>query len=86
MKVNVDTQPVALALIEGKKESLPAGHGLVQAKGYAECKRLHIRFVFSSKGHQFVEFDCLTGLCFTGLTSALPPTAEFPSPAELRAR
>ena len=39
VKVNVDTQPVALALIEAKKESLPAGHGLDQAKGYAECKR-----------------------------------------------
>ena len=40
VKVNVDTQPVALALIEAKKESLPPGHGLDQAKGYAECKRL----------------------------------------------
>ncbi len=38
VKVNVDTQPVALALIEAKKESLPPGHGLDQAKGYAECK------------------------------------------------
>ncbi len=81
VKVNVDTQPVALALIEAKKESLPAGHGLDQAKGYSECKRLNVRFVFSSNGHQFVEFDC-----FTGLTAAPKPIAEFPSPAELRAR
>ena len=43
VKVNVDTQPVALALIEAKKESLPPGHGLDQAKGYAECKRLNVR-------------------------------------------
>ena len=28
VKVNVDTQPVALALIEAKKESLHPGHGL----------------------------------------------------------
>lgn len=81
VKVNVDTQPVALALIEAKKESLPAGHGLDQAKGYSECKRLNVRFVFSSNGHQFVEFDC-----FTGLTSAPRPIAEFPTPADLRAR
>jgi len=81
VKVNVDTQPVALALIEAKKESLPAGHGLDQAKGYSECKRLNVRFVFSSNGHQYVEFDC-----FTGLTAAPKPIAEFPSPAELRAR
>ncbi|MCC7205490.1 MAG: DEAD/DEAH box helicase family protein [Phycisphaeraceae bacterium] len=81
VKVNVDTQPVAMALIEAKKESLPAGHGLDQAKGYSECKRLNVRFVFSSNGHQFVEFDC-----FTGLTSAPQPIAEFPAPADLRAR
>jgi type I restriction enzyme R subunit len=81
VKVNVDTQPVALALIEAKKESLPAGHGLDQAKGYSECRRLNVRFVFSSNGHQFVEFDC-----FTGLTSSPRPMSEFPTPAELRAR
>lgn len=81
VKVNIDTQPVALALIEAKKESLPAGHGLDQAKGYSECKRLNVRFVFSSNGHQFVEFDC-----FNGLTSVPKPMTEFPSPYELRAR
>jgi type I restriction enzyme R subunit len=81
VKVNVDTQPVALALIEAKKESLPPSHGLDQAKGYAECKRLNVRFIFASNGHLFVEFDN-----FTGLTSAPKPVTEFPTPAELRAR
>jgi len=81
VKVNVDTQPVALALIEAKKEGLPAGHGLDQAKGYAECRRLNVHFVFSSNGHQFVEFDC-----FTGLTSAPRAISEFPTPPDLRAR
>ncbi len=81
VKVNVDTQPVALALIEAKKESLPLGHGMDQAKGYAECKRLNVRFVFSSNGHQFVEFDA-----FSGLTSAPRPMVEFPTSAELRVR
>ncbi|MCX5825439.1 MAG: DEAD/DEAH box helicase family protein [Deltaproteobacteria bacterium] len=81
VKVNVDTQPVALALIEAKKENLPPGHGLDQAKGYAECRRHNVQFIFTSNGHQFVEFDC-----FSGLTSAQRPIAGFPSPAELRAR
>ena len=81
VKVNVDTQPVALALIEAKKESLPPGHGLDQAKGYAECRRHNVCFVFSSNGHLFAEFDC-----FTGLTSSPRPIVAFPSPAELRAR
>jgi type I restriction enzyme R subunit len=81
IKVNPDTQPVAVALIEAKKEALPPGHGLDQAKGYATCKRLNVPFVFSSNGHLFVEFNRLTGL-----TSAPRPLAEFPTPAELRAR
>ena len=51
VKVNMDTQPVALALIEAKKEDLPAGHGLDQAKGYDACKRLDVRFLFSSNGY-----------------------------------
>ena len=81
VKVNVDTQPVAVALIEAKKESLPPGHGLDQAKGYAACKRLQVGFVFSSNGHQFVEYDH-----FTGVTSQPKPMAEFPTPADLRER
>jgi len=81
VKVNGDTQPVAMALIEAKREELPPGHGLTQAKGYAACKRLNVRFVFSSNGHQFVEFDT-----FSGLTSSPRPMEEFPGPADLRAR
>ena len=78
--VNPDTQPVAV-LIEAKKEALPPGHGLDQAKGYATCKRLNVPFVFSSNGHIFVEYNQ-----FTGLTSSPRPMAEFPSPVELRVR
>lgn len=81
IKINSNSQPVAVGLIEAKKESLPPTHGLDQAKGYAVCKRLNIPFVFSSNGHLFVEFNR-----FTGLTSVPRPMAEFPTPAELRAR
>ncbi|MDD9820611.1 MAG: DEAD/DEAH box helicase family protein [Nitrospira sp.] len=80
-KVNPDTQPVALALIEAKQESLPPGHGLEQAREYAKCKRLNVKFVFSSNGHQFVEYDS-----FTRLTSAPKPMTAFPTPADLRTR
>ena len=61
VKVNLDTQPVVLALIEAKAEDLPPMHGLEQGKLYASCKRLDVPFVFSSNGHLFVEFDRLTG-------------------------
>jgi type I restriction enzyme R subunit len=81
VKVTATAQPVALALMEAKAEDLPPGHGLQQGKGYAPCKRFDVRFVFASNGHLFVEFDT-----FTGKTSAPRPLAEFPTPAELRAR
>ncbi|MDA8085886.1 MAG: DEAD/DEAH box helicase family protein [Nitrospiraceae bacterium] len=81
VKVHPETQPIALALIEAKKENLPPGHGLEQAKLYASCNRLNVKFVFSSNGHLFVEFDS-----FTGQTSQPRPMSEFPTPEALRAR
>ena len=81
VKVNPGTQPVAMALIEAKAESLPPTHGLEQAKAYAACKRMNVPFVFSTNGHLFVEFDRTTGM-----TSKPCPLSEFPTPAALRAR
>jgi len=81
VKVNQQTQPVAMALIEAKAEHLPPAHGLEQAKAYTACKRMNVPFVFSSNGHLFVEFDR-----FTGLTSEPRLLDEFPSPLELRTR
>ena len=81
IKVNPETQPVAVALIEAKAEELPPTHGLEQAKLYASCKRLNVPFVFSTNGHLFVEFDRSTGV-----TSKAGPLSEFPTPADLRAR
>lgn len=81
IKINAEVQPVAVALIEAKSENLPPAHGLEQAKAYGSARRMNVPFVFSSNGHQFVEFDALTGL-----TSSARPIAEFPSPEALRAR
>ncbi|MBI3014689.1 MAG: DEAD/DEAH box helicase family protein [Candidatus Tectomicrobia bacterium] len=81
IKVNPDTQPLAVALIEAKAEDFPPTHGLEQAKLYAACKRLNVPFVFSSNGHLFVEFDR-----FTGITASPRPLREFPTPNDLRAR
>ena len=38
VKVTSEAQPVAVALIEAKAENLPPGHGMEQAKLYAECR------------------------------------------------
>lgn len=81
VKVNADTQPVALAVIEAKAEHLPPTHGLEQAKQYAACRRLNVSFAFSSNGHLFVEYDRLTGI-----TSGPHPLQDFPSPDDLRVR
>ncbi len=79
--VTAGMQPVAVAVIEVKKDTLPPGHGLDQAKGYAKAKRLNVPFVYSTNGHQFVEFDGASGL-----TTLPRPMGDFPSPADLRAR
>ncbi len=79
--VTAEMQPVAVAVIEVKKDTLPPGHGLDQAKGYAKAARLNVPFVFSTNGHQYVEFDC-----GTGQTTAPRMMTEFPSPTELRSR
>jgi type I restriction enzyme R subunit len=81
VKVTPDSQPVAVALIEAKAENLPPTHGLEQVKAYGACKRLNVKFVYSSNGHLFVEYDFITGQ-----TSKPRPLNKFPSPADLRQR
>jgi type I restriction enzyme R subunit len=72
---------VAVALLEAKKDTLPPGHGLDQAKGYLRASQHNVQLVFSSNGYMFVEFDRSTGM-----TTEPRPLSEFPSPADLRAR
>lgn len=80
-RVHIDTQPIAMAIIEAKAEHLAPNHGLQQARSYADAQRFNVPFVFSSNGHQFVEFDRLTGQ-----TSAPQRMELFPTPDELRTR
>lgn len=81
LKVTRDTQPVAVALIEAKAEDKSPGFGLGQGKRDGDCNRLNVKFIFSTNGKQFVEYDK-----FTGLTSEAKPMSEFPSPYDLRKR
>jgi type I site-specific restriction endonuclease len=51
VKVNSDTQPVAVAVLEAKAEHLPPAAGLEQAKWYGlACKRLNTPFVIATNG------------------------------------
>jgi type I restriction enzyme, R subunit len=81
IKINADSQPVAVAVIEAKADKYAPDEGLEQAKLYGAAKRLNVQFVFSTNGHQFVEFNRKTQA-----TSEPRPLEEFPSPEELRAR
>lgn len=81
VRVTAESQPVALALLEAKKDTLPPGRGLDQAKGYLRASQHNVQFVFSSNGYLFVEFDRSTGM-----TTSPRPLSEFPSPNDLRAR
>lgn len=79
VRVNITTQPVAIALIEAKRSDEPPDKGLEQAKKYARLN--HVPFVFSSNGHLFVEYDH-----FKGITSQPRSLKKFPAPEELRKR
>jgi len=79
IKVNINTQPIAVALLEAKKNTEPPDKGLEQARRYAKLN--NVLFVYSSNGYLFVEYDA-----FTGKTSEPRPIENFPSPADLRRR
>jgi type I restriction enzyme R subunit len=79
IRVNLNTQPVAVALLEAKRDDEPPAKGLEQAKKYARLN--HVPFVYSSNGYLFVEHNH-----FTGKTSRPFPLDKFPSPEELRIR
>ena len=79
IRVNISSQPVAVALIEAKRSDDHPDTGLQQAKKYGRLN--HVPFIYSSNGHLFVEYDN-----FTGKTSNPLPLIEFPNPNELRQR
>lgn len=79
LPISEGTQPVAVAYVEAKRENALPEAGIDQAQNYQ--KRLHVAFVYSTNGHQFVEYDASSEL-----TSAARPMEEFPTPAELRER
>ncbi|MEW6215425.1 MAG: type I restriction endonuclease subunit R, partial [Nitrospirota bacterium] len=55
IRVNINSQPIAVALIEAKRSNELPDKGLEQAKKYARLN--HVPFVYSSNGHLFVEYD-----------------------------
>ncbi|MDP3822653.1 MAG: DEAD/DEAH box helicase family protein [Burkholderiales bacterium] len=81
--VQVGGMPKALpvAVLEAKKEGEDPLKGMQQAKGYADCQRFDVKYVFSTNGHKYGEFDCVTSL--QGGPFLFP---DFPPHPDLTAR
>jgi type I restriction enzyme, R subunit len=81
--VQVGDMPKALpvAVLEAKKEGDDPLKGMQQAKGYADCERFDVKYVFSTNGHKYAEFDCTTKL-----QDGPFPFANFPPHTDLTAR
>lgn len=73
--------PLPVAVIEAKAESADPLKGMQQAKGYADCTRFSVQYVFATNGHRYGEFDKAKQL-----PSELFPFADFPSHDALTAR
>lgn len=81
--VQVGDMPKSLpvGVLEAKKESEDLLKGMQQAKGYADCRRFEVKYVFSTNGHLYGEFDF-----FTNLQGGPFSFADFPPHPDLTAR
>lgn len=74
-------QPLPVGVIEAKAEAADPLKGMQQARGYADCTRFSVQYVFATNGHRYGEFDKITQT-----PSLLLPFADFPSHVDLTAR
>lgn len=56
------TKPMPVAVLEAKKEDEDPLKGMQQARGYAETLRHDVKYVFSTNGHKYGEYDRPTEL------------------------
>ena len=74
-------KPLPVGVLEAKKEADDPLRGMQQAKGYADCRRFKVKYVFSTNGRLYGEFDL-----FTNLQGGPFPFADFPTHPVLTAR
>jgi len=74
--------PLPVGVLEAKKEDADPLKGMQQAKGYAECSRFHVQYVFATNGHLYGEYDKTSGL----QSGPHPFSEHFPSHAGLTRR
>ncbi|CRI67974.1 Type III restriction protein res subunit (fragment) [Thiocapsa sp. KS1] len=73
--------PLPVGLIEAKRETADPLSGMEQGKGYGDCRRFSIHYVFATNGHRYGEFDKISGL-----TTGPHDFDLFPTHAELAER
>jgi type I restriction enzyme R subunit len=74
-------KPMPVAVLEAKKEGEDPLKGMQQARGYADTLRFDVKYVFSTNGHKYGEYDRVTQLINGPF---LFPA--FPAHPDLRAR
>ncbi|MDI1291162.1 MAG: DEAD/DEAH box helicase family protein [Methylobacter sp.] len=55
-------KPLPVGVLEAKKQSEDPLKGMQQAKGYSECSRFSVQYVFATNGHLYGEYDKTSGL------------------------
>jgi type I restriction enzyme, R subunit len=55
-------KPLPVGVLEAKKKNEDPLKGMQQAKGYADCQRFDVKYVFTTNGHKYGEFDLFTNL------------------------
>ena len=81
VKVGDAPKPMPVAVLEAKKEAEDPLKGMQQARGYADTLRFDVKYVFSTNGHRYGEYDR-----FTGLITGPAQFGDFPSHPDLTAR
>lgn len=81
--VQVGDMPKAMpvAVLEAKKEADDPLRGMQQARGYADTLRFDVKYVFSTNGHRYGEYDR-----FTELIEGPFAFNDFPAHVDLTAR
>ena len=74
-------KPMPVAVLEAKKEGEDPLKGMQQARGYADTLRFDVKYVFSTNGHKYGEYDR-----FTELINGPFLLPDFPGHPDLRAR
>lgn len=73
--------PMPVAVLEAKRESADPLKGMEQAKGYADCARFDVQYVFATNGHLYGDYDKPSGI-----QTGPHPLEDFPSHADLCTR